>query len=255
MLLAVDVGNTHAVFGFFESDALLADFRIASQPARTADEWGSAIRQLCSLRKIDLASVSAAVVCSVVPPLTGTVLEGIQQYLGITPLVVGPGVKTGIPIQYDPPQDVGADRIVNAVAAHHRSGGAAIVVDFGTATTFDVISAKGEYLGGAIAPGIQIAADALFTRAARLPRVEVRKPPDVVGRNTVHSIQSGLYYGYVALVNGMLARMRRSLSEEPQVYVTGGLGSALAPDLEGVAAVLPHLTLEGLRLIYLKNRT
>jgi type III pantothenate kinase len=255
MLLAADVGNTHAVFGIFEADALLADFRIASHPARTSDEWGAALRSLCTLRGLDAAAVDAAVLCSVVPPLTGVVAEALERYFGASPLVVGPGVRTGVPILYDPPHDVGADRIVNAVAAHHRAGGAAaVVVDFGTATTFDAISAKGEYLGGAIAPGIQIGAEALFQRAARLPRVEVRKPPDVIGRNTVHSIQSGLFFGYAALVNGMLARMRRALGGDVRVFVTGGLGASLASDLEGVEAVVPNLTLEGLRLIHQKHR-
>jgi type III pantothenate kinase len=254
MLLACDIGNTHSVFGFFEGEALLADFRVATHPARTPDEWGAVLRQLCALRGIDHASVDASALCSVVPPLTSAVVEAIRMYFGIAALVVGPGVRTGVPIQYDPPHDVGADRIVNAVAAHHRAGGAAIVVDFGTATTFDVISAKGEYLGGAIAPGIQIGADALFTRAARLPRVEVRKPPEVIGRNTVQSIQSGLYFGYAALVNGMLDRMKHDMEGDVRVYVTGGLGESLASDIEGVEAVVPHLTLEGLRLIHLKNR-
>ena len=254
MLLAADIGNTHAVFGLFEGDSLLADFRVATYPARTSDEWGLALRQICSLRKIESSAVDGAAMCSVVPPLTEVIAEAIQRYFGITPLIVGPGVRTGVPILYDPPHDVGADRIVNAVAAHHISGGAAIVVDFGTATTFDLISSKGEYLGGAIAPGIQIGAEALFSRAARLPRVEIRRPPEVIGRNTVQSIQSGLYFGYVALVNGMLARMKRSLDEPVPVYVTGGLGSALAADLEGIEAVVPDLTLVGLRLIYCKNR-
>jgi type III pantothenate kinase len=254
MLLAVDVGNTHAVFGAFEAETLRADFRIASPPSRTADEWGAAIRQLLELKGLAPARVEAAVLCSVVPPLTGVVVEAIELYFGVSPLVVGPGVKTGMPIHYEPPQDVGADRIVNAVAAYHRAPGAIIVVDLGTATTFDSISAKGEYMGGAIAPGIQIGAESLFARAARLPRVEVRKPPSVIGRTTVHSIQSGLYFGYVALVNGMLERMKREMGGEVRVLVTGGLGATLAEDLEGIEAIVPSLTLQGLRLIYQKNR-
>lgn len=255
MLLAADIGNTHTVFGLFEGEALLADFRIASPPARSADEWGAAITHLCALRGIEKGAVDAAILCSVVPPLTSQVVEAIKRYFGIDTLQIGPGVRTGVPILYDPPHDVGADRIVNAVAAYDRAGGAAIVVDFGTATTFDAISAKGEYLGGVIAPGMLIGAEGLFLHAARLPRVEVQRPPTVIGRNTVHSIQSGLYHGYAALVNGMLDRMRKELGGEARVYITGGLAPSLAPDLEGIEAVLPNLTLEGLRLIYLKNRS
>ncbi len=254
MLLAADVGNTHTVFGLFEGEALLADFRISSHLGRTSDEWGASVRQLLTLRGLDGAAVDAAILCSVVPPLTGVVVEAIHRYFGVAPLIVGPGVRTGIPILYDPPHDVGADRIVNGVAAFHRAQGAAIVVDFGTATTFDAISSRGEYMGGAIAPGIQIGADSLFARAARLPRVEVTRPPAVIGRNTVHSIQSGLYFGYASLVNGMLERMKREMGGGVRVFVTGGLAPTLASDLEGVEEVLPNLTLEGLRLIHLKNR-
>lgn len=254
MLLAADVGNTHAVFGFFEKEALLADFRVSSHPARSTDEWGAAVRQLCALRGVEASSIDAAILCSVVPPLTPVVVEAIRRYFGIPTLVVGPGVRTGMPILYDPPHDVGADRIVNGVAAHQRARGPVIVVDFGTATTFDAISGRGEYLGGAIAPGIQVAAEALFARAARLPRVEVRRPQEVIGRTTVHSIQSGLYFGYAALVNGMLARMRLEMEGAARVYVTGGLGATLASDLEGIEEVVPTLTLEGLQILWNKNR-
>jgi len=258
MLLAADVGNTHTVFGVFEGEALQASFRIGSTQGRTSDEWGATLLQLIRFRKIEPLAVDAAVLCSVVPPLTGVIVEAIQRYFSIEPLIIGPGVKTGMSILYDPPQDVGADRIVNGVAAYHRARGAAIVVDFGTATTFDAISSKGEYLGGAIAPGIQIGADSLFARAARLPRVEIRRPPAVVGRSTVESIQSGLYFGYASLVNGMISRIRAEMepfSNGPiRVFVTGGLGGALSADLEGIEAVVPDLTLEGLRLIHQKNR-
>jgi len=254
MLLAADIGNTHSVFGTFEGDSLLADFRIASHPSRTADEWGAAIRRLFDLKGLSHSAVDAAALCSVVPPMTGVLVEAIERYFGVQPLVVGPGTRTGMPILYEPPQDVGADRIANAVAAYHRAPGALIVIDLGTATTFDAISARGEYLGGAIAPGIQIGADSLFTRAARLPRVEVKRPPAAIGRSTVQSIQSGLYFGYVALVHGMLARMKLEMGDPVRVFVTGGLGATLAPDLEGIEAVVPNLTLEGLRLIYVKNR-
>jgi type III pantothenate kinase len=254
MLIAADVGNTNTVFGYFEGESLLASFRLSTDPARTSDEWGSALRQLLALRGIDAAAVDAGALCSVVPPLTGAVVEAFERYFGITPLIVGPGVRTGMPVLYEPPQDVGADRIVNGVAAYQRAGGAVIVVDFGTATTFDAISPKGEYMGGAIAPGLHVGAEALFARTARLPRVEVRRPAVVIGRSTAHSIQSGLYYGYTSLVNGMLARMKKEMGGAV-VYVTGGLGGVLAADIEGVEAVLPDLTLDGLRLIWQKNRS
>jgi type III pantothenate kinase len=254
MLLAADIGNTQAVFGFFEGESLLADFRMASHTSRSPDEWGAALRQLCDLRGIDENAVDDAIVCSVVPPLTSSIVQAIQRYFNIDAAIVGPGLKTGIPVLYDPPQDVGSDRIVNAVAAYHRAGGACIVVDFGTATTFDAISERGEYLGGAIAPGIQIGAEGLFQRAARLPRVELNRPPEVIGKNTVHSIQSGLYFGYASLVNGMIARIRADLKPECSVYLTGGLAETLAEALDGVEAVVPNLTLEGLRLIHQKNR-
>ena len=254
MFLAVDLGNTEATFGLFRRETLVAHFSLSSRAPRTADEWGAAIDALSRLRGVEMPSVSAAALCSVVPHLTGVIVEALERYFSIRPLQIGPGVRTGIPILYDPPQDVGADRIVNAVAAFHRASGAAIVVDFGTATTFDAITAKGEYAGGAIAPGLQIGAEALFARAAKLPRVEVSRPPSIIGRTTVHSIQSGLYHGYAALVNGMLAPMRRELGGDVRVFATGGLAGTLADALEGVEAVLPHLTLEGLRLIHQKNR-
>ncbi len=254
MLLAVDLGNTQSTFGLFLGASLEADFALSSLAPRSADEWGTAIHAQLALRRLDPAAVDAGVLCSVVPHLTSAVNEALRRFFGIDPLQIGPGTRTGIPILYDPPQDVGADRIVNAVAAFHLAKGAAIVVDFGTATTFDAISRKGEYAGGAIAPGIQIGAEALFARAARLPRVEIARPPAVIGRTTVHSIQSGLYHGYAALVNGMIAPMRRELGGEARVYVTGGLAPTLADALEGIEAVVPHLTLEGLRILHQKNR-
>lgn len=254
MFLAVDLGNTQASFGLFRKDELVADFSLSSLPPRTSDEWAAAIQAQCDLRQVDPRSVDNSALCSVVPHQTGLVLEALEGFFSIKPLKIGPGVRTGMPILYDPPQDVGADRIVNAVAAFHRAGGAAIVVDFGTATTFDAITSRGEYAGGAIAPGLQIGAEALFARAAKLPRVEIKRPPAVIGKTTVHSIQSGLYHGYAALVNGMLSPMRRELGGQARVYVTGGLAGTLSLALDGVEAVAPHLTLEGLRLIHQKNR-
>jgi type III pantothenate kinase len=254
MLLVVDVGNTQTVFGLYESDALRADWRLSTHHHRSADEWAVEVAAVLGLRGFARESVDAAIMSSVVPPLTGTLAEMIESLFGVAPMLVGPGTKTGIKILYENPIEVGADRIVNSVAAVARVDGAVIVVDFGTATTFDAITAQHEYLGGIIVPGLQISADSLFARAAKLPRVEVRKPPKLIGRNTVHSIQSGLYYGYVCLVNGVLDLMKAELAGEPKVLATGGLSRVLAGDLRGIDLIEPHLTLEGLRLIYGKNR-
>jgi len=254
MLLVVDAGNSHTVFGLYEGSLLRADWRLSTRASRTADEWAVEVVGLLSLRGFQPAQVDAAILSSVVPPLTGTLAEMIQQFFGIEPLQVGPGIKTGIRILYENPLDVGADRIVNSVAAFAKVGGAAIVVDFGTATTFDAISAKAEYLGGIIVPGLQISADSLFMRTARLPRVEVRKPPRLIGRNTIHSIQSGLYHGYAAMINGVLRLLRQEMEGSPRVLATGGLARVLAAELEGVDSIEDHLTLEGLRLIHEKNR-
>ena len=218
------------------------------------DEWAAEVAGILSIKEVSRGSVDAAIMSSVVPPLTGTLAEMIQSFFGIEPLNVGPGVKTGIKILYENPLEVGADRIVNSVAALAKVGGPVIVVDLGTATTFDAITAEAEYLGGIIVPGLQISADSLFARAAKLPRVEVKRPPRLIGRNTVHSIQSGLYFGYASMINGVLDLMRAEMGGEPRVIVTGGLARALAPDLRGITMIDPHLTLEGLRLIHHKNR-
>jgi type III pantothenate kinase len=254
MLLVVDAGNSHTVFGLFDGDQLRGDWRLSTHVSRTVDEWAIEVSGLLELNRFDRRQVDAAILSSVVPPLTGTLAEMIQKYFGIEPVQVGPGIKTGIKILYENPLEVGADRIVNSVAAYAKVGGAAIVVDFGTATTFDAISAKAEYLGGIIVPGLQISADSLFTHTARLPRVEVRKPPRLIGRNTIHSIQSGLYHGYAAMINGVLRLLRQEMEGPPRVLATGGLARVLAAELEGVDAIEEHLTLEGLRLIYEKNR-
>lgn len=255
MLLVVDVGNTQTVFGLFEDDRLRADWRLSTQHSRSVDEWAIEVAGLLDLRGVAREAIDAAIMSSVVPPLTGPLSETIEGLFGIQPMQVGPGTKTGIRILYENPAEVGADRIVNSVAALAKVGGPVIVVDFGTATTFDAITARAEYLGGIIVPGLQIAADSLFARAAKLPRVEVRKPPKLIGRNTVHSIQSGLYHGYVCLVNGVLDLMRAEMEGQPKVLATGGLSRVLAEDLRGVDLVDPHLTLDGLRLIYGKNRS
>jgi len=254
MLLTIDVGNTNTVLGVFEGASLLAHWRLTTRREQTADEYGILVRNLFSNSGLDPARIDAVALASVVPPLTPVLVELARESLGHDPLVIGPGVKTGMPILYEPPGDVGADRIVNAVAAFAAYGGPVIVVDFGTATTFDVITGKGEYLGGVICPGIGVSADALFQRAARLPRVDVRRPAGVVGRSTVGSIQSGLYYGYAAMCEGLVARIRAELGEPVRVVATGGLAGTLAADIPSIEAVDPVLTLTGLRLIWERHR-
>jgi type III pantothenate kinase len=254
VLLAVDVGNTNTVFGAFEGKALRQHWRVETSHSRTADEYGILVRQLFGSVALDPARVTAIVVSSVVPPLAFT-LEGMcQRYFGLRPLFVGPGVKTGMPILYENPREVGADRVVNAVAAFERWRCGLVVVDFGTATTFDAVSPKGEYLGGAICPGVAISMEALFRHASKLPRVEFAKPPAVVGRNTVASMQSGLVYGYVGLVDGICARMSDELGFAPKVVATGGLAPLVAGVSRAITEVDEHLTLDGLRIIYDRNR-
>ncbi len=255
MLLVMDVGNSNTVLGIFEGTRLVVHWRLTTARDRTVDEYGILARNLLALASIEARAIDGLIISSVVPPLNGVLEAMARTYFSVRPLFVEPGIKTGMPILYENPQEVGADRIVNGVAAYDRCRQAAIVVDFGTATTFDAISARGEYLGGAIAPGLQIAAEALFARAARLPRVEIRRPPHIIGRNTVHSLQAGLYHGYVALVQGIIARMREEMDSPARTIGTGGLVTSLADDLRGVLDDLdPNLTLEGLRLIYDRNR-
>src|SRR4051812_46730428 len=207
MLLVIDVGNTNIVYGLFDGLQIVHQFRVETSRGRTADEYAVILRQLLSMRNVDASAVKAAIVASVVPALTEPMLDLVRRGFGLEALVVGPGIKTGMAILYENPREVGADRIVNAVAAYEHFNSGCIVVDFGTATTFDCVTPKGEYMGGVIAPGIQISADALFARAAKLPRVEISRPPKVVGRNTQHSMQSGIVYGYVGLVDGLVERL------------------------------------------------
>lgn len=254
MLLAVDVGNSNTVLGVFDGETLRQDFRIETSRTRTPDEYGLLVLDLFRARGVDPAAIDAAIVSCVVPPLQATILEALRDFLRVEALVVGPGIKTGLPILADNPREVGADRIVNSVAAFAAFGRAAIVVDFGTATTFDCVSAKGEYLGGVICPGVGITSDALFRAAAKLPRVEVQRPPAALGRNTVHAIQSGLLFGYVAMVDGLVDRLRGEMAEPScAVVATGGIASLVAPESRTIEKVDDHLTLRGLRILHERN--
>jgi type III pantothenate kinase len=254
VLLAVDVGNTNTVLGAFEGKVLRQHWRVETSHRRTADEYGIQVRELFASGGLDPRAVDAVAVSSVVPPLTFALTGMSERYFGVKPLFVGPGVKTGLPILYEDPREVGADRIVNAVAAWDRWACGMIVVDFGTATTFDAVSPRGEYLGGAIAPGVGISMDALFRHASKLPEVEFARPAHVVGKNTIASIQSGLVYGYVGLVDGICARMSEELGFSPRVVATGGLAPLIAGVSKSIAEVDEHLTLHGLRLIHERNR-
>jgi type III pantothenate kinase len=254
VLLALDTGNTHTVCGLFAGERLRADWRIATRRDLTADELGILLRGLFREAELDPREVRGVVISSVVPDLNAVLAETSARYFGCHALFVGPGVKTGLPILYENPHEVGADRIVNAVAAVARYGAPVIVLDFGTATTFDVVSRAGEYLGGVIAPGLGLSAGALFERAARLSPVDLRRPQRVIGRNTEQSLQSGLYLGYVALVEGLVRRIHAELGDPAPVVATGGLAAVLEPELGLLTAVDAHLTLEGLRLVWDKNR-
>jgi len=249
--LAIDVGNTHTVLGLYEGSTLRHHWRLHTDRGRTADEYGVLVRNL--LAAIGSPRIGGVAVSSVVPPLTQVMGELSHRYLGATPLFVGPGVRTGMPILYERPQELGTDRIANAVAAFARTRTTTIVVDLGTATKVEYITARGEYVGGVIAPGLGIASDALFERAARLYRVELTKPPGVVGRNTVHAIQSGLVYGYVALVDGLVTRIQKENHVTARVIATGGFVSLLVPESATIHEVDEFLTLDGLRLIYERN--
>jgi type III pantothenate kinase len=254
LLILVDAGNTNTVFGVFRGDQLIESFRLSTDTERTSDEYGALLLPLLARAGIDPADAEAVVISSVVPPLSLTFDYLARDYFGHKPLFIEPGVKTGMPIRYDNPSEVGADRIVNAVAARERYGSPVIVVDFGTATTFDVVNAAGEYAGGIIAPGITISAEALFSHASRLYRVDVRKPTELVGKNTAAAMQAGIFYGYVGLVDGILERLFAEIPGIKMVVATGGQADLIATGSKHIREVDPLLTLTGLKLIYERNR-
>jgi len=258
MLLAIDVGNTNIVLGVFDNATLIQSWRLQTLRERTADELGLLVDGLFAHSRIERVQVRGVILGSVVPPLTSTMRSMVDRYFGVKAITIEPGVNTGMPILYENPAEVGADRIVNGVAAWERFGRdkqlPMIVVDFGTATTLDAISAKGEYLGGAICPGVQISADALFQRAARLPRIDVRKPPRIVGRTTVGAMESGLFYGYVGMVEGLVKRMAEELGGRATCVATGGLADVIAPETPIIEHVDPDLTLHGLRIVWERNQ-
>jgi len=254
MLLAIDIGNTLVAFGLYREEEFIANWQVATEATKTADEYAVLLTNLLAQRGLQLAQVRAGIISCVVPPLLATFQQLYQRYLGVEPLVVGPGVRTGVRIRYEDPREVGADRVANALAVRRLYSTPAIVIDFSTAIIFDAISAEGDYLGGAIAPGLELAADALFRFAARLPRVELVPPQGAIGRNNVASIQSGLIYGYVGLVEGMIARFQKELGGGARVIATGPLAEAMATHIPAIHSVDPNLTLKGLKFIYDMNR-
>ena len=254
MLLAIDIGNPTLGAGVFEGERLRATWRLGTDVHKLEDEYAAIFLDLLSMKGLSFADIDSAVIASSVPPLVTVLEELCRRYFGVSPLVVGPGTKTGVRVVLDNPREAGADRVVNAAAAHKLYGGPLIVIDFGTATTLDVVSAEGDYLGGAIAPGIGISAAALFERAAKLPRVELVRPAKAIGKNSVAAMQSGIIFGYVGLIEGIVARMRRELGGTAKVIATGGLAQVIASETDVIEALEPDLTLVGLRLVYELNQ-
>ncbi len=254
MLLVIDVGNSNIVLGVYDSEVLIHSWRLSTDKSRTSDEYAVLLHSLFDQAGISFLAVKASIISSVVPPLTG-VMEAISHdFFNLTPYVVGPGIKTGMPIHYDNPREVGADRIVNAVAGYEKHKCPLVIVDFGTATTFDYVNGKGEYCGGAIAPGLAISVEALFQRASKLPRIDIIKPPHVIAKNTVNSMQAGIFYGYVGLVDGIVEHIQAESNEAFRVIATGGLAALIAPESKTIDEIDENLTLEGLRILHERNR-
>ena len=254
MLLVIDVGNTNTVVGVFDGDKLVQSWRVRTVANHTVDEYGMLIYSLYKSSKISTRSISDIIISCVVPPMLNILEPLCEKYFHVKPLIVEPGIKTGMPIHYDNPREVGADRIVNAVAAFEKYKSDLIIVDFGTATTFDYVSAKGEYMGGCIAPGIVISSEALFEKASKLPRVEFKKPKTIIAKDTISSMQAGIMFGYAGLVDGIVERMKVEVKSNPKVIATGGLAVIIAPETKSIEVVEENLTLEGLRIIHLKNK-
>lgn len=253
MLLVFDIGNTQTVIGVFSEERLIADWRMATDRQKTVDEYGILLKTFFQYGNLEINKIKAAVISSVVPPVTGLIEGMIIKYFSINPLVVGPGIKTGLAFKYENPREVGADRVVNAVAAIKLFGSPLIVVDFGTATTFCAVAPNGEYQGGAVAPGLGISSEALFQRTAKLPRIEIEKPKSVIGKNTVHAMQAGLFFGYLGLVEGIITRMRAEMNCNPQIIATGDYADFIGKSTKMIGQIEPHLTLHGLRFIYNLN--
>ncbi|MDD2897984.1 MAG: type III pantothenate kinase [Desulfuromonadaceae bacterium] len=253
MLLVIDVGNSNIVFGVYDGSLLVRSWRLSSDKSRTSDEYAVLLHSLFEQNGLEFSTVKATIISSVVPPLTGVMEALSHDFFNLSPSVVGPGIKTGMPIHYDNPLEVGADRIVNAVAAFERYKSALVVIDFGTATTFDYVNSKGEYCGGAIAPGLAISVEALFQRASKLPRIDIVKPPHAIAKNTVNSMQAGIFFGYVGLVDGIVAHIRAESHEDVRVIATGGLASLIAPESKTIDDIDDYLTLDGLRILYERN--
>jgi type III pantothenate kinase len=254
MLLTIDVGNTNLTIGLYEEDALLWHWRLATDPNRMPDEYGLQLLGLLQHAQQGAEALDGVILASVVPPLTGRIVLACEQYLKQPPLLVDAGIKTGIRIRYEDPKSVGADRVCDAVAVMHTYGGPACIIDFGTATTFNALTKEGDYLGGAITAGVNLAAEALFSRAAKLPRIDLQRPPNVIGRNTTHAMQSGLLFGYVSMVEGMVSRFRAELGADMKVIATGGLAEGIARETGVIKHIDPWLTLNGLRLLWQMNR-
>ncbi len=254
MLFAIDIGNTNVVLGVFEGERLCESWRIGTKASITADEYAVIVKDLFAFSGIEFRQIDGIIISTVVPPLLSIMTEMSRKYFKIEPMVVTSELKTGITLSYENPREIGADRIVNAAAAFRLYGGPLIIIDFGTATTFCAVTAKGEYLGGAIAPGVKISAEALYQRAAKLPRVELTRPRTIIGRDTVSAMQAGILYGYAGLVDGIVERMKKELSPDARVIATGGLAELVAPETRSAIEVRPNLTLEGLQLIYDANR-